>query len=258
MQRNIARLLGPAAGGLCIKKDDDGLNVGVFGIPKYMIGATTYTLPGTYPIALDASSTTYLWCDADEVVETSTTAWPGTAHFKIAICTTSADAVTGIIDCRPMNFGIGGDNDWFNVPAGANVDLAGHDLEEIGWLDFDEATDLEISSGVITPTQGYHTLSSEHPISDDLDTITATAGKRRILFLQAAAPVAENITIKDATGNIQPYSAITGGVGQHDGLQQLFAGIAGLAQFFCMDCHARQRCNFRANGNNGQAWINAR
>lgn len=82
-----------------------------------------------------------------------------------------------------------------------NIDAAGYDLSDLGKLNFDDATTLAVSSGVITITQSYHYVDTEGgAASDDLDTINGgTAGD--ILYLRAADS-SRTVVIKHGAGNI--------------------------------------------------------
>lgn len=72
-------------------------------------------------------------------------------------------------------------------------------------LIFDAATELTIAGGVVTATQGYHTIDTQNDdASDDLDTINGmTAGE--IVVIRAAS-AARTVVLKHNTGNIfNPY-----------------------------------------------------
>jgi len=67
-------------------------------------------------------------------------------------------------------------------------------------LNFQAATELTIATGAITVTQTYHTVDTQSDAaSDDLDTITGTAGD--VLYIQAAH-TDRTVVIKHGTGNI--------------------------------------------------------
>jgi hypothetical protein len=80
---------------------------------------------------------------------------------------------------------------------------AGTGIQELKGLNLTDATELTISSGAITVTQGYHTVDTESDAaSDDLDTITAAKGQGDIIILRPASS-ARTIVIKHETGNIK-------------------------------------------------------
>ncbi len=68
-----------------------------------------------------------------------------------------------------------------------------------------DTTTLTIASGVVTITQGFHTIAAESATSDDLDTISIsgdlTLGTYRP-FLVLIADSGDTITVKHGTGNI--------------------------------------------------------
>lgn len=80
---------------------------------------------------------------------------------------------------------------------------AGTGLQEFLGLNLTDSTELTISSGAVTVTQGYHTIDTEGDASsDDLDTVTVAGGEGDILILRPESS-ARTVVIKHATGNIQ-------------------------------------------------------
>ena len=70
-----------------------------------------------------------------------------------------------------------------------------------------DTTTLTIATGVVTMTQGFHTIAAETGTTDDLDTINLSASLssdlgtyRPVLYLIADS--GDTITIKHGTGNI--------------------------------------------------------
>jgi hypothetical protein len=77
-------------------------------------------------------------------------------------------------------------------PAGSCTDVTtrlAHSINNAGWLEFDAATELTISSGAITVAQNFHKIDTESDAaSDDLDTISGgTAGLWVVFRLMNAA-----------------------------------------------------------------------
>ena len=95
-----------------------------------------------------------------------------------------------------------------NLPGSANGlqadgTVAGTGLQELLGLNLTDATELTIAAGVVTVTQGYHTIDTEaDAATDDLDTITVAGGEGDILILHAADS-ARTVVIKHGTGNVQ-------------------------------------------------------
>jgi sugar lactone lactonase YvrE len=78
----------------------------------------------------------------------------------------------------------------------------GTGIQELKGLNLTDATELTISTGAITVTQGYHTVDTEGDAStDDLDTITAAKGQGDIIILRPVH-AARSIVVKHGTGNI--------------------------------------------------------
>lgn len=75
-------------------------------------------------------------------------------------------------------------------------------IQEMLGLNLTDATELTISSGAVTATQGFHTIDTEaDAASDDLATITAADGTGDVLHIYPASD-ARSVIIKDGTGNI--------------------------------------------------------
>jgi hypothetical protein len=119
----------------------------------------------------------------------------------LAVVTTVGGDITSIVPSVHLNFDPDVTNPWYDVAAAADVDVNGYDLHDVGFLEHPASTELTISSGSITPTQGYHTVDTEGDAgTDTLTTITAVAGAHRFLVLREE-DVTHNITITNA-GNI--------------------------------------------------------
>ena len=79
-------------------------------------------------------------------------------------------------------------------------------LEALQYLTLDTATELTISSGAITATQGCHKLQPESGTVDDLATINGLdAGDLLVLYVSDKGT--DTITIKHGTGNISCLGA---------------------------------------------------
>lgn len=187
--------------GLAVLSKEDGLKVIVKG-GEYLLAGSTLTLPDTDPFTCSDDSTCYLYCDGDEVVEESTTAWPGTAHWKLAIVTTADGEISSIVPCQHLNFDPTGSTPWYGVPAAGDVNLAGYDLQNVGFVEANAATELTVASGVITPTQMWHTVDTEgDAATDTLNEITPSSGHHRLLLLTCANP-GRVTTVLDGVTNI--------------------------------------------------------
>lgn len=86
-------------------------------------------------------------------------------------------------------------------PLNEDFDVNGNSINNVGILQFNDATELTISSGAITITQSYHTVDTESDAStDDLDTINGGTGGD-VLFLRAAN-ASRTVTLRHGNGNI--------------------------------------------------------
>lgn len=187
-------------GGGCVALG--GLNVGVYAL-EYKIGATDKSFAGTASQALSASVTSYLYLDTDETLKISTSAWPGTDHFRIAKVTTNGAGVTALIDARMQNYQIGIVNAWYTVAAAGGVDLNGNALKNVGEFWPAASTELTLASDAITPTKILHSVDTQaDAAADDLVTITADAAKVGRLLILRCENAARVVTIK-STGNIK-------------------------------------------------------
>lgn len=69
---------------------------------------------------------------------------------------------------------------------------------------FSSSSELTIASGVVTPTQTYHTLDTQgDAAADDLDTIAVTNIPDGHLVVLRIENVARVVTLKNGTGNLQ-------------------------------------------------------
>jgi len=76
-----------------------------------------------------------------------------------------------------------------------------HSIDDDGYLNFDDATELTIASDAITITQNAHKLQPESSTADDLATISGTAaGDFGVLYVSDFGT--DTITFKHNTGNI--------------------------------------------------------
>ncbi len=88
-----------------------------------------------------------------------------------------------------------------SAQAGAAFDWNDQELDNIKTLNMSSATELTISSGAVTATQGHHSIDTEGDAStDDLDTINSLEGND-LLFIFAANGD-RTVRIRDGIGNI--------------------------------------------------------
>ena len=89
-------------------------------------------------------------------------------------------------------------------PAGSCTDVKtrlAHSINDAGWLEFDDCTELTIAGGVVTATQNYHKIDTQgDDTTDDLDTINGFTTGLFIVLRNVAD--ARNVVIKHNTGNI--------------------------------------------------------
>lgn len=201
LNQDMMELLGRVIGGACVKVDA-GLNVGVYPC-EYKIGATDKSFAGVASQALTPSATNYLYLDADQTLKISTSAWPGTDHFRIAKVTTNGSTVTALVNAQMHNYQIGVVNAWYSIPAAAGVDLNGNALKNVGELWPSSSTELTLASDTITPTRIMHSVDTQaDAAADDLVTLTADAAKVGRLLILRCENAAHVVTIK-STGNIK-------------------------------------------------------
>lgn len=178
-----------------------GLDVGVFAL-EYEIAATERSFAGVASQAMTASQTNYLWLDADQVLEVSTSGWPAGAHFRLAKVVCGASAVTSITDVRMQNFQRGG-NAWYSIAAAADVDFANFLGKNVAGIVLSASTELTLASDAITPTRELHTVDTQsNAAADDLVTLTADAAKIGRKVILRAENASRVVTVK-STGNIQ-------------------------------------------------------
>ena len=83
----------------------------------------------------------------------------------------------------------------------AAVDFNAQDITNLGGLAFNSASELTISSGAVTATQGHHTIDTEGDAADDdLDTING--GESGEILLILPADDARTIRIRNGVGNL--------------------------------------------------------
>jgi hypothetical protein len=95
----------------------------------------------------------------------------------------------------------------YNGATGTSIQDSGVTIDDsdrlsgVAGVTLDAPTELTISGGVVTATQGLHRIDTEgDAASDDLDTITATyAG----LLMVRAENTARTVVLKDGTGNLE-------------------------------------------------------
>jgi len=164
-----------------------GLNIGV-NEGTYKIGSTVYDCPGSASFALTDDETNYVYLDADETIKKSTTAFPDDS-WRIATVVCASGNITTFADVRMQNFQVGVASAWYDVTAAGDVDMAGYDLDDVGRIKFNDATELTIASGVITITQGNHTVDVEGGVaaSDELTTINGGTEGDLLIIRPASA-----------------------------------------------------------------------
>lgn len=89
-------------------------------------------------------------------------------------------------------------------PAGSCTDVKtrlAHSINDAGMLEFDDCTELTISSGAVTVTQNYHKLDTQGDAgADDLDTINGGSAGMWVVFRDVND--SRDVTLKHNTGNI--------------------------------------------------------
>ena len=89
----------------------------------------------------------------------------------------------------------------FNTHIRDNLNILKTVLNDSGQLQFTDATELTIASGVITVTQNFHKVDTESDASsDDLDTITAgsNVGAGFVLYVRVES-AARTVVLKAGT-----------------------------------------------------------
>lgn len=84
----------------------------------------------------------------------------------------------------------------------AEGDVNGQDLNDIGALILNDATELTIATGVVTATQSYHTIDTESDDATD-DLLTISGGTAGMKLTIRAIDSARTVVAKDGTGNLQ-------------------------------------------------------
>ncbi len=182
---NELRALGKTVGqGLGVEIIDGG------GLVVYHTGGTL--IKGSGPpvditpskLTLTDNQTNYVEVDIAGTVSSNTSAF-STGKYPLAIVTTVAGDITSLVDKRSAIY--------LAEFAEANLDAFGPA--------FDSATELTISGGVVTRTQGVHRIDTEaDAAADNLDTING-ATVPTLLFIRAEN-AARVVTLKDGTGNL--------------------------------------------------------
>ena len=201
-EHGLMDLLGGANQGRVISLDD-GLTVGAYAL-IYSIGATTYTFAGSASTTLTASSTCYIYLDADETLKHLTTGWPEGDHVKLAIATTDETTVTAVADYRWTNFLVGAMTNWYDYPAQGPVDLNLQRLIGIGDFGFGATSILTLDvDGKISPSRLPNSVDTyAGAASDDLVTIDAPIGLTGRWLLISGYNAARVVTIRDGVDNI--------------------------------------------------------
>jgi len=212
-QEQVGYVLDHLNGGMVRARSTSGLDVTVKGL-TYTIVDTEYTLPDDDSFTCTDDASNYLYVDGDQIVEKSTTGWPGTPHRKLAKVICAAGAISSIVNAQHANHRPGMETNWSEAAATQDVDLAGNELLQVERIDFSAATQVQIVSGAIAYSAHAHYLESETGAQDTLTTITAEAGRRRVLLLFAASGHQIQVV---STGNINLIngdSILVGDTGQ--------------------------------------------
>ena len=112
----------------------------------------------------------------------------------------SSDGTNGVLAAdTSINFKIGGSSD---MQLNANsLDMQGSVITDLSGLHFNSATELTISSGAVTATQGHHSIDTEDDATnDDLDTING--GNPGEILLILPADDTRTVRIRHDVGNI--------------------------------------------------------
>lgn len=201
---NLLGLLAAAAQGMVIDLDS-GLDVGAYAM-EYSIAGVAKSFPGSASYTLPASETCYIYLDTAATLKHLTTGWPSADHVKLAIATTDATTVTGVVDHRWENLQVGVVNNWWNFPAQGAVDLTGSDLTKVGRFSLEEATGATLTldaAGAITPTQADHQVDTYAAAStDDLVDISLVSDTGDHFLILKAANAARTVVVKHVPGTL--------------------------------------------------------
>lgn len=177
------------------------LTLQVFPI-NYMIGAVQKTFAGTNNFALTASATNYVYLDTSGAIQKSTSAWPGTDHWKVAIVTCDGSGITNITDAVWMNVPIGVVSNWWAIAAQAAVAVNNQKLDQVGQVELSDPTTLTLdvnNSGTIAVTRSLHLVdTASAAASGNLDFITASASQYGRVLILGAANASHVITIRSS------------------------------------------------------------
>ena len=151
LEENMFTTIGKAMAGLVISVGS-GLNVGCYGI-GYPNAGVEKSYAGDATVAMPVDETIHIYLDNAQTLKQSTTGWPAGDHFKLAVVTTDATKVTGVVDKRNMNFQNGMVSNWWTIAPSVDLDMNGQGVLGIGALAGEDWTELTIAAGVVTPTQ---------------------------------------------------------------------------------------------------------
>jgi len=161
------------------------------GLVIYFSQATLLKGSGT-PVHIEAGTLTltdndenYIEVDIAGTVSSNVVGFT-TGHYPLGLVTTLASAITNIVDTRSVLY---------------LAEFAEANLDEFG-PSFNAATELTISGGVITRTQGIHRVDTEGDSpSDELNTING--GTAPFMVFIRAENDARTVILKDGTGNLE-------------------------------------------------------
>ena len=203
LERKLFTLLSGTIGGRVVWTGT-GLNVEAFAMEYALAGvAKSFAGNGGSPLALPASSTSYVYLDADATLKSQAGSWPAGDIVKLGKVVTNATQVTTITDMRlGPNLLIGIANAWWTVPPTATVDLDGQNLDNVANLGLaDPVTVAPGSSGILNLTSQNTNLLidtyNETP-TDDVITMTGNVTFYGRLFVLRQANAARAVTIKES------------------------------------------------------------
>ena len=82
------------------------------------------------------------------------------------------------------------------------LDMNAKDIDDIGALILNDATELTIATGTVTVTQSYHTIDTEGDIaSDNLSTINGGAAGQMLTI--RAIDSTHTVVVQDGLGNLE-------------------------------------------------------
>ncbi len=183
---NELRALGKTAGEvLGLEVVDGGGLVVYYTGAKVLKGSGTpvFVAPGT--LTLTDNDDNYVEVNVAGTVSSNVVGFT-TGKYPLAIVTTLAGVITAIVDARSAIY---------------LAEFAEANLDDFG-PSFNGGTELTISGGVITRTQGVHLVDTEGDApTDNLDTING--GSADMMLFVRAAHTDRTIVLRDGIGNLE-------------------------------------------------------